>query len=112
MNKEFKMEPSFDTIEYFDALTEKFGAYQQSISFVKRYISQKNVRNTNTISNLVIMSVIWTAHQFNDYLSENDILVLLGSSQEGACDNIMSLDPELREMKLIELMNTLNEKST
>jgi hypothetical protein len=63
------------------------------------------------MSNLIIMCVIWTAHQLKEYITETDILVILGSQSEMEGTNIMSLDPELRELALLELMDILIEKN-
>ena len=46
----------------------------------------------------------------NTYNKETDILVILGSEQELSGANIMSLEPDLRKLKLLELMDILIEE--
>lgn len=102
--------PSSDTINYFKNISKRMSTYHRNIEKVKRYIKLNKLKDTSKMSNLVIMCVIWTAHQLKEYITETDILVILGSQSEMDGTNIMSLDPELRELELIELMDVLVEK--
>ena len=102
--------PSADTINFFKHISKRMGTYHKNIDKVKRYITSNELQDTNKISNLVIMCVIWTAHQLDEYLTETDILVILGSEQELAGANIMTLEPNLRKLKLLELMDILIEE--
>ncbi len=103
--------PSADTIEYFKHISKRMTTYHRNIEKVKRYIKLNKLKDTSKMSNLVIMCVIWTAHKLNEYITETDILVILGSQSDMDGTNIMSLDPELRQLELIELMDVLVEKS-
>ena len=102
--------PSSDTINYFRSVSKRMNTYHKNIGKVKKYIRSNRIIDSNKMSNLVIMCVIWTAHQLNEYITETDILVILGSQSDMEGTNIMSLDPELRKLELIELMDVLIEK--
>lgn len=102
--------PSSDTIDYFKHLYKRMTTYHKNIEKVKRYIKLNKLKDTSKMSNLIIMCVIWTAHQLNEYITETDILVILGSQSDMDGTNIMSLDPELRKLELIDLMDVLIEK--
>lgn len=107
-NKEsFDMVPSEETVAYFDNLIKKMNQYHTNIGAVKQYISKKRIRDEGKITNLVIMSVLWTAEKVGDHLTENDILVILGSTNEMETSTFMSLDPELKSMPLMKLMDTV-----
>jgi hypothetical protein len=102
--------PSSDTISYFKNISKRMNTYHRNIDKVKRYIKLNKLKDTSKMSNLVIMCVIWTAHQLKEHITETDILVILGSQSEMEGTNIMSLDPELRQLELLELMDVLIEK--
>jgi hypothetical protein len=103
--------PSPDTVDFFKNLSKRMMTYHKNIEKVKKYIKINKLKDTNKMSNLVIMCVIWTAHQLKEYLTETDILVILGSQSDMDGTNIMSLDPELRQLELFELMDVLvNDK--
>lgn len=99
--------PSSDTVNYFRHISKRMTTYHRNIEKVKRYIKLNKLRDTNKMSNLVIMCVIWTAHQLKEHITETDILVILGSQSEMDGTNIMSLDPELRDLELLDLMDVL-----
>lgn len=105
------LNPSSDTINYFKSISKRMATYHKNIERVKRYIKLNKLTDTSKMSNLVIMCVIWTAHKLNEYITETDILVILGSQSDMDGTNIMTLDPELRELELIELMDVLIEKN-
>jgi len=109
-NKEgFNMEPTQDTIDYFNSVSRKIELYHSNIAVVKKYISRKRISNSGKISNLVIMAVVWTSLKLGEFLTETDVLVILGSHQSIGNTSIMSLDPELASMSLIELMDAVGK---
>lgn len=110
-NKEegFRMQPSTDTVEYFESVSKKMKIYHKNISTVRKYVAGKRITDTGKISNLVIMSVVWTAFKIGDYLTETDVLVILGGSQIVNNGSIMSLDPELSKLTLVELMQAVSQ---
>ena len=99
--------PSPDTIDYFKSISKRMNTYHRNIDKVKGYIKLNKLTDTNKMSNLVIMCVIWTAHKLKEHMTETDILVILGSQSEMDGTNIMTLDPDLRELELLELMDVL-----
>mgnify|MGYP007071613333 CR=1 FL=1 len=101
------MVPSKDTVDYFKSLINKMNQYHKNIGLVKQYITKRRIRDEGKITNLVIMSVLWTAEKMGDHLTENDVLVILGSKNEINSPNFMSLDPELKEMPLLKLMDAV-----
>lgn len=110
-NKEegFRMQPSVDTVEYFKSITTKLSMYHRNISAVKQYVSKKRITDAGKISNLVIMSVVWTAFKIGEYLTETDVLVILGSNQNITDSSIMTLDPELSTLSLVQLMEAVSK---
>jgi predicted HAD superfamily phosphohydrolase len=103
------MQPSIDTVEYFNSISNKMTMYHKNISIVKKYVSGKKITDVDKISNLVIMSVVWTAFNIGEYLTETDVLVILGSSQNIPYASIMTLDPVLSKLSLVELMEAVNK---
>lgn len=101
------MVPSEDTVDYFKNIIRKMTQYHKNIGLTKQYISKRRIRDEGKITNLVIMSVLWTATKIGDRLTENDILVILGSTNEIETTTVMSLDPELQELTLTKLMDVV-----
>jgi hypothetical protein len=110
-NKEegFSMKPSRDTIEYFNEIANKMDLYHKTVSTVKKYVAKKRITDASKISNIVIMSLVWTAFKIGDCLTETDILVILGSNQSTLNPSIMTLDPELSLLSLAQLMEMVNK---
>ena len=102
------MQPSTETVEYFNSISKKMNMYHKNIAIVKKYVAKKKIFDASKISNLVIMSVVWTAFTIGEYLTETDVLVILGSTQNITDLSIMALDPELSKLSLIELMDAVN----
>ncbi len=109
-NKEgIDMEPTKDTVEYFRSVYQRLDLYHKNIAVVKKYISRKRIFEANKISNLVIMAVVWTSIKLEEYLTETDVLVLLGSDKEVESSTVMTLDPELSSMSLLDLMDAVGK---
>lgn len=101
------MVPSKDTVDYFKNIIKKMTQYHKNIGLVKQYISKRRINDESKITNLVIMSVLWTANKMGDRLTENDILVILGSTNEIETSTFMTLDPELQDLTLPKLMDVV-----
>jgi hypothetical protein len=110
-NKEesVKMQPSAETVEYFKSISKKMNMYHKNISTVKKYVAGKRITDASKISNLVIMSVVWTAFSVGEYLTETDVLVILGSTQYITDSTVIVLDPEFAKLSLLELMDAVNK---
>lgn len=105
----FKMEPSTETKEYFKNVSRKMDEYHKNISFVKKYVAKKRISDTGKISNMVIMAVVWTSFLLDEFLTETDVLVILGSNQILNDTTIMHLDPELSNLSLTQLMEAVSK---
>lgn len=105
----FKMEPTTETKEYFKNVSRKMDEYHKNISFVKKYVAKKRISDTGKISNMVIMAVVWTSFFLEEFLTETDVLVILGSNQVLKDTTIMHLDPELTDLSLSELMEAVSK---
>ncbi len=105
----FKMQPSAETIEYFKNVSKRMDEYHKTIGFVKKYVAKKRISDTSKISNMVIMAVVWTSFLLDEYLTESDVLVILGSNQILNDTTIMHLDPEFSKLTLVELMDAVSK---
>ena len=100
-------EVSKETKRYFALLKKKLTRYNNVKKRALKYLFDKKIYDESLASGVITVAILWAASKEGEQLTEETLLMYLGIEPEEdiESENIMSLDPELEDMNLIEALD-------
>lgn len=103
------MKVSESTKQYFLEISKRTEEYYNAIQFAKEYVLNNDVVRAKSIVDCMLMSILWTASNRNDSLTEEDVCMYLNVDTEVKKGDIsVAIVPEMKEWTLEEVLEYVN----
>ena len=100
---------SLDTKRYLDKIGSRIRAYHNAMTRAKEYVLENHITGQSTIMNCIIISLLWVSAVREEELSEEELLTFLGFEPEYAEDKIVSINQEMAEWSLEQVLDYVVE---
>lgn len=103
------METSELAKQYLSEISEKATEYYESLEFTKDYVIQNTDMQHETVTDCMLMSILWTASKRGDELTEDDVCVFLNIEPDCEPGDIsVQIVPEMQGWSLEEVLEYVN----
>ena len=95
-----------ENVEYLKNLAERAEFYFNIRIEAIKYFGKNKVGRLEILESLILTGVLWAAHKRNEFLTEDDICLLLGISNDNIGNKtILKLHHTLQELTLEEIFD-------
>jgi hypothetical protein len=97
---------------YLENIAERVNYYNQARKHGIRYIIENNIVENPLIINILLMTAVWSAHQREEILTDDEIQIFFGlaTAQGDNSFNMIELHPEHQELTLNEILEMTVER--
>lgn len=103
-----------ENIDYLYGISRKVTFYYNVRKKAIKYLLNNKINNKDLYINVLLMAAIWAAHQLNEDLTEENLLINFGlTAKEDAefSNTVMRLHPEQHHLTLEEILDITVERS-
>jgi len=98
-----------NNVDYLYGIVTRVEYYYSIRKKAIRYIMENHIKNAELGINLVLMSAVWASHQRNEFLTEEDLLILFGLSRAEETAELDMEESEVLKLNPIHFELTLDE---
>jgi hypothetical protein len=103
-----------ENIDYLYGIARKVTFYYNVRKKAISYLLNNKISSKDLSVNVLLMSAIWAAHQLNDDLTEENLLINFGLTAKDDAEfsnTVMRLHPEQHHLTLEEILDITVERS-